>query len=71
MHPGARVRLDEIPTEATQFCGDKQSARTQLKRYGKEIERLAESLAAENKRSFLLPLRLGRCRQTWGACEHS
>lgn len=53
---GARVRLEEIPADATRFAKDKHSARLRLKRYRAEIDSLLATLAAENQRSLLVIL---------------
>jgi PPK2 family polyphosphate:nucleotide phosphotransferase len=54
--PGTPIHLGRISTGATRFCGHKKQARAQLKRYRKEIDRLAAILAAENRRALLLVL---------------
>lgn len=54
--PGARVRLGKTPAAATDFCADKEEARKELKSLRKQINDLAETLAAENRQSLLIVL---------------
>ncbi len=54
--PGTKARLGTIPSDATDFCEDKTSARKELKYLRKQINALAETLAIENQRSLLIIL---------------
>jgi PPK2 family polyphosphate:nucleotide phosphotransferase len=56
VEPGHPVHLAHLPGNATHHCAHKDEAREMLKRYKKEIERLARTLAAEDKRSLLVVL---------------
>ena len=52
----AKPRLRDEDASATDLCADKKSARENLKRYRKEIDKLAAALAAENQRALLVIL---------------
>lgn len=54
--PGVKVRLGHILADNTEFCGDKKTARQQLKKYRKEIDERLAILAEEEKRSLLVIL---------------
>jgi PPK2 family polyphosphate:nucleotide phosphotransferase len=54
--PDRRVRLPGMPADSTDFCGDKKSARKELKAVRKEIDELLYALAAEKQRSMLIVL---------------
>lgn len=54
--PGAKVRLRSVSPDATDYCADKPTARSELKRYRKEIDELIRVLAAEQQRSLLVVL---------------
>lgn len=56
VEPGTRIRLGRYGADQTKFCDDKETARKQLRDYRKQINQLAEALAAENKRSLLVIL---------------
>ena len=54
--PGGRVRLEKMPAGSTDLCGEKKSARKELKTYRKQIDELLATLAAESQRSLLIIL---------------
>jgi PPK2 family polyphosphate:nucleotide phosphotransferase len=54
--PGETIHLARFPADSTEFSADKESAREELKSHRKQINDLAEALAAENKRSMLVIL---------------
>ena len=54
--PGNKIRLARIATDETEFCDNKRDARALLKDYRKQINDLAEALAAENRRTVLVIL---------------
>lgn len=56
MPQGTPLHLNRIPTGATRFCEHKKQARAELKRHRQKIDRLAATLAAENRRALLLVL---------------
>lgn len=56
IRPGEHLRLGKLAADATDLCSNKKRARDVLKTYRKQINDLAETLAIENKRSFLLIL---------------
>jgi len=56
VEPGKRIRLKQIPAGATDFCGDKATARATVKKYRKQIDELVSVLAMEERRSLLVVL---------------
>jgi PPK2 family polyphosphate:nucleotide phosphotransferase len=56
VHAGTKIRLSKIRADATDYCDHKKAAREQLKAIRKQINALAETLAAENKQSLLVIL---------------
>jgi len=50
------VRLRKILADCTEFCDSKEAARSQLKKFRKEIDSRLAVLAAERKRSLLIVL---------------
>lgn len=53
--PESRVRLHSLPTDRTDLCAGKKTARKELKSRRKEIDELLAALAAEKQRSLLIP----------------
>ncbi len=54
--PDSRVRLTRMATDSTDLCGNKKSARKQLKEYREQIDELLAALAAEQQRTLLIVL---------------
>lgn len=50
------MRLAGIAADATDYCDDKSAARAEVKTFRKQIDELADALAAEGKRSLLIIL---------------
>lgn len=53
---GAAVRLEQIPTDETSLCANKQQAKKLLKQYVRQIDELLDTFAIEEKRSLLVVL---------------
>lgn len=56
VRPGASIHLDQIPTDETSLCADKQKARQPLKQVVRQIDELLTTVAVEEKRSLLVVL---------------
>jgi PPK2 family polyphosphate:nucleotide phosphotransferase len=56
VRPQSKVHLASMAADSTDFCGDKENARKELKSCRKEIDELLAALAAEEERSLLIVL---------------
>ncbi len=56
VRPDSRVLLGSIAADSMEICGDKKSARKELKACRKQIDELLACLAAEQQRSLLIVL---------------